>query len=217
MARCRNPRQLSLIPLLYGLDIETDTTVDGLDPAVARIVAVALSTPDGEEVIGGPERSILKSLDHRLRRLPAGVLVTWNGSGFDLPFLADRARQHRVRLGLRLHPDPSLAQPHPPLRGHGAPYRARWHRHLHLDACTLYRGLLPAGETCGLKSVARSRGLEPVELDATSIHMARQGSLVSYVASDARLARLLAERAWTSAGQVLDPVDPVELAQPVSP
>ena len=29
--------------MVYGLDIETDTTVDGLDPAVAPIVTVALS------------------------------------------------------------------------------------------------------------------------------------------------------------------------------
>ncbi|MDQ1404350.1 MAG: hypothetical protein QOG03_2666 [Actinomycetota bacterium] len=211
MARCRNLRQLSLLPLLYGLDIETDTAVDGLDPSVARIVAVALSTPDGDEVIGGPERSILRRLDHELRKAPPGVIVTWNGSGFDLPFLADRAARHRLRLGLRLHADQGIGQPHPPLRGHGAPYRARWHRHLHLDACTLYRGLLAPGQACGLKAVARSHGLEPVELDASSIHMARRGSLVDYVASDARLARLLAEMAWLSAGRVLDPVDLVDL------
>mgnify|MGYP006142300305 CR=1 FL=1 len=34
---------------LYGLDIETDTTVDGLDPGVSRIVAVALSTDAVDE------------------------------------------------------------------------------------------------------------------------------------------------------------------------
>lgn len=205
MARGRNPRQLSLVPLLYGLDIETDTSIDGLDPAQARIVAVALSTPDGDEVIGGPEPSILAGLDHRLKALAPGVVVTWNGSGFDLPFLADRAGRHRVRLGLRLDADPSIGDRHAPLRGHEWPYRARWHGHLHLDACTLYRSLLPPSESCGLKAVARSFGMEPVELDPTSIHMARRASLVDYVASDARLTRLLAERAWLSAGRVLDP------------
>ena len=41
--------------MVYGLDIETDTTVDGLDPAVAPIVTVALSNDGSDEVFTGPE------------------------------------------------------------------------------------------------------------------------------------------------------------------
>ena len=80
----------------YGLDIETDTTVNGLDPTQAEIVAIALTMPyssDGDVVLTGPEHQMLRDLDQLLQELPAGVLVTWNGAAFDLPFLAERARR----------------------------------------------------------------------------------------------------------------------------
>jgi DNA polymerase elongation subunit (family B) len=76
---------------VYGLDIETDTTADGLDPAVAPIIAVAVATSDGDYVIDGDEVALLARLDRLLARLPPGVLVTWYGSGFDLPFIDARA------------------------------------------------------------------------------------------------------------------------------
>ena len=76
---------------VYGLDIETDTTENGLDPRVAAVVTVALVGPTYEEVFTGPESQLLTDLDARLAQLEPGVLATWNGSAFDLPFLADRA------------------------------------------------------------------------------------------------------------------------------
>ena len=106
---------------IYGLDIETDTTIDGLDPAVASIVTVALSTPEGDEVLAGPERELFLALDRRLADLPAGVIATWNGAVFDLPFLAHRARWWGMHLGLRLQGQPGS-------------YRATWHEHGHVDA-----------------------------------------------------------------------------------
>ena len=48
-------------PNVYGLDIETDTTVDGLDSEVAPVVTVALSLDDYDEVFSGDEPSILRS------------------------------------------------------------------------------------------------------------------------------------------------------------
>lgn len=195
--------QLALLPLLYGIDIETDTSVDGLDPDRSRVLAVAVSGPDGEMVARGEEASLLAAVDAYLRTAPPGVLVTWNGSRFDLPFLAVRARRNRVRLGLRLRPDPGLAGRHRPV-GYAYPCRARWHRHVHLDAYQLYRALEPPGQPCGLKSVARRHGLEPVEADPTAIHTLGTRALERYVASDARLARLLAEAVWLEAGHALD-------------
>lgn len=196
--------QLPLLPLLYGLDIETDTTVNGLDPAVSSVVAVSLSTEDDTITFTGPERRLLRSLDRHLRLLPRGVLVTWNGSGFDLPFLSDRARATRVRLGLELTADASLPHKYAPLTGHDAPYRARWHRHGHLDACCLYRTLLPEGTSCALKPVARDAGLVVREEDRERLHELSAGAMVRYAASDADLARLLAERVWLQAAAMLD-------------
>jgi DNA polymerase elongation subunit (family B) len=197
---------------VYGLDIETDTTVDGFDPAVAAIVTVALSGPDGDEVFdgspgpardgpcgthrGADEARMLAALDARLASLPAGVLATWNGSFFDLPFLADRAAHHDVDLGLRLTLDPRIVSRRDPLPGHQGAYRACWHGHRHLDAFQLYRGDVGRllGVSCSLKAIARLVGLEAVEVDRARIHDLSPDVLAAYVASDARLARLLAER-----------------------
>src|SRR4029078_5112043 len=99
----------------------------------SSIVAVSLSTEDETFTFTGPEPKLLRSLDERLRRMPRGVLVTWNGSGFDLPFLHDRALTRRGRVGVSLKPDASLPHKHAPLVGHELPYRARWHKHLHVD------------------------------------------------------------------------------------
>jgi hypothetical protein len=195
--------QLPLLPLLYGLDIETDTTVNGLDPSVSSVVAVSLSGEEGSVTFCGPEQRLLRSLDRHLRHLPPGVLVTWNGSGFDLPFLHDRARATRTKLALQLTPDASLPHKHAPLIGHDLPYRARWHKHLHVDACCVYRTLLPDGTSCALKPVARDAGYVVVEEDRSTLHELDVASLVRYVASDAELARLLAQRVWLEAGALL--------------
>ena len=197
------PLQLALFVPVYGLDIETDTTTDGFDPRVAPVLAVAVSGADGEVVFTGRERSVLAGADRYLRRLPAGVVATWNGSRFDLPFLAERAARYRLRLGLRLWPHPVPEPPVPPAPV--AAYLARWHRHVHLDAYRLYRRLGgDDGPSCALKAVARRAGLEPVEKERAQVHELSPVRLRRYVASDARMARLLAERRWREAAPFLD-------------
>jgi DNA polymerase elongation subunit (family B) len=184
---------------VYGLDIETDTSVNGLDPAVGGIVTVALSTPDGDDVFDGSEVGMLEAVDARLAGLEPGVLATWNGAFFDLPFLADRASHHGIALGLRLTLDPRITSRRDPLPGHLGAYRACWHGHRHLDAYQLYRSDVGhvLGVSCSLKAIARLVGLTPVEVDRARIHDLSPEALAAYVASDARLARLLAERrAW---------------------
>ncbi|HEY8527729.1 MAG TPA: 3'-5' exonuclease [Acidimicrobiales bacterium] len=193
---------------IYGLDIETDTSVDGLDPAVAPVVTAALSTPEGDEVFAGPERELLAALDDALRELRPGVLATWNGAAFDLPFLADRAARHGLEVGLTLTLDPTIVSRRPPLAGHDGAYRARWHGHRHLDAYRLYRGDVgPALRvSCSLKTIARVVGLAPVEVDREQIHALPEDVLRDYVVSDARLARLLTERRWPAAAPFVDPL-----------
>jgi uncharacterized protein YprB with RNaseH-like and TPR domain len=197
---------MDLPAAIYGLDIETDTTVDGLDPAVAPVVTVALSTPAGDEVFTGAERSLLVALDEAVRGLPPGVIATWNGAAFDLPFLADRYARHGLVAGLTIELDPSIVSRRPPLAGHEGAYRAGWHGHGHIDAYRLYRGDVgPALRvSCSLKTIARLVGLTPVEVDREQIHALPDDVLRAYVTSDARLARQLTERRWPAAARFVD-------------
>ncbi len=197
--------------VVYGLDIETDTTIDGLDPAVAAVVTVALSAPGYEEVFTGDEGGLLTRLDERLDELEPGVIATWNGSAFDLPFLADRAARNDVPVGLSLRPDPTLST-RSPLPGHRGAYRASWYDHRHLDAFRVYRGDVgPALRiSCSLKSIARFVGLAPIEVDRTRIHDLSNEALHAYAASDARLARILTERRWATASRGIDPIVDVD-------
>jgi DNA polymerase elongation subunit (family B) len=164
----------------------------------------------------GDETSILLQLDHRLAELAPGVLATWNGAAFDLPFLADRAGLLDLPLGLRLQHDPRIRMHHEPLPGHPGAYRARWHRHGHIDAYRLYRGDVgPALRvSCSLKSIARLVGLVPLQVDRSRIHDLSHEMLHAYAASDARLARVLTERRWGTAARFMDrlPAERVDLA-----
>jgi hypothetical protein len=196
-------------PPVYGLDIETDTTVDGLDPGVAAIVTIALSGDSIDQVFTGDEVAILSELDHCLREIKPGVLATWNGSAFDLPFINDRAHLYGIPSGLALRLDPSISGRHPPLPGHDGAYRARWYRHRHLDAYRVYCSDVGPSlrMSCSLKSIARLVGLRTVEVDRGRIHDLSHEALHAYAASDARLARILAERRWATASRHIDSFD----------
>jgi uncharacterized protein YprB with RNaseH-like and TPR domain len=189
---------------IYGLDIETDTATDGLDPRRSRVLAVAVATPSGEEVFLAErpedEAALLRSLDDHLASLTSGVLATWNGGRFDLPFLATRADHCGVQLGLHLRPEPVTCPPDQDL------YLGRWHTHGHLDGYRLYRNDVGRhfGLSCGLKSVARLVGLPAVDVDASAVHRLSPAALADYVASDARLARTLVERRLPGARRAID-------------
>lgn len=194
-------------PTLHGLDIETDTSHDGLDPRVSEVVAVAVSSDEGEAVFShGTERDLLEAVDEHLARCAEGVIVTWNGAAFDLPFLASRAEALGLELGLRLRPDHRLVV-RSALPGHDGAYRAGWHGHRHLDAYRVWRNDLHRviDMSCSLKAVARLTGLRPVEVDRERVHELSAQRLDEYVASDARLARLLARRRWSTAEAFVDP------------
>lgn len=196
-------------PVVYGLDIETDTSTDGLDPRVAPVLTVALSMGSHDETFSGRESTLLCDLDERLRSLPPGVIATWNGSAFDLPFLAYRAALHRLDLGLRLLLDPGLRTSRAPLPGHPGAYRGAWHAHRHLDAYRLYRSDVGPvlRVSCSLKSIARLVGLTPVEVDRERVHDLSHEALHAYASSDARLARVLTERRMPGAARFVDHLD----------
>lgn len=190
----------------YGLDIETDTEQGGLDPRTSPVVAAAVATQAGAQVLNGPEPTLLRDLDEMIRTLEPGVLVTWNGCGFDLPFLVYRARRCGVTLGLRTTLDPSIRRSHPPLAGHHGSYRGVWHGHAHLDAYLAYRSLVTdRDESLALKAVAARAGLDVIEVDRSRIHELAPTALQRYVANDARLALTLAQTRWRETIAFLDP------------
>lgn len=192
----------SSIPQCYGLDIETDTTVDGLDASCSAIVAVAVSTASGDEVFLGDEEDILTSTDRFLATLEPGLLITWNGSSFDLPFILERGARLGLSLGLRAGREPSGSDAVAGARA------SRWWSHRHIDGYRLYRADVARilGVSCGLKPLSRLVGLTPVEVDRTKIHELESAEIRDYVASDARLARELVLRRMPAAISHVDPL-----------
>jgi len=171
---------------LYALDIETDTTVDGLDPRVAEVVTMALWGDDVELVIdGGSESKRLSALAEALSDLEPGVILTWNGQVFDLPFLASRARVNNVKLGLELQRDALIVPKYTFTPGHACGYRARWGQHAHADLAYAYKTYAAkAGVTWSLKPVCESLGIAMVKVDASAIHLLSATLLAEYNLSD---------------------------------
>lgn len=204
---------------VYGLDIETghqDTgplgasspcghqsasptgEVPAVDPRHTVVVRVVLSTTAREWSFEGEEPALLGALDATLAELEPGIVATWNGSAFDLPFLADRAGIRGVHLGLRLAADPRRRLRGEVLPGHRHPYRAAWYDHQHLDAARLYRaGRRPLIEVdellraVGLPAWGRgSRGTGPADAPGAEL---THDALHAFAANDARLVRSLVE------------------------
>lgn len=200
---------------IYGLDIETDVSTDGLDPAVASVRAIALSGRTFDDLFVGDEADLLRQLDDRLGALPLGVIATWNGSAFDLPFLADRARILGVELGLRLRLDRGLTLHRAPLPGHAGAYRASWYDHGHLDTFRIYGAPATAAQRLSLRSIGRLVGIGAPSTARTRTHDLGNEALHACAPSDARLARVLAERRWPAAARMIDRVQWDE-AEPVA-
>jgi len=110
--------------------LQFDLETTGLDPENSRIFLAAVRCPDGQEetleVRGdgdNAEAELLMRLCARIRELDPDVIENHNLHGFDLPFLAQRARRLGVTLLLARNGEPGLQQ-RPASRGavlgHGA-------------------------------------------------------------------------------------------------
>lgn len=185
---------MSVAPF-YALDIETDTTVNGLDPREAAVVAVAVSCSDGRSfVFSGPEKNLLTELEAFVGTLEPGVLITWNGSVFDLPFLVDRFRLNGVETSLFIKMDPTVLVKYQPLPGHQGGYRARWAEHVHCDVSPIFLDTARRlGVRHALKPVARAvLDVEPIEVDRSRIHQLTEQELKAYATSDTDITLALA-------------------------
>lgn len=191
----RVQQDYALIPLTT-IDIETDTSNGGgLDPMHSKVVAVSVAYSDNEEVVvldSSSEEEILSSLDV-LVASRKGLLVTWNGSGFDMPFLHKRYVAAGVSTGLRVLVDPSIPSKYPTNQGLGPPVRVSWHSAAHVDIANIYSQFaLDAKIKWSLKNVAKHLGYTPVEVDRERIHALSPQELREYVASDAAVTLKLA-------------------------
>ncbi len=188
----------------YGLDIETDTRTDPVDPTVAAITTVAISGRSLEREFRGDEVTILSELDEFLAALAPGVLATWNGSTFDLPFIADRARLLGVSLGLELCLDRRVRSPRAFLPGHAGGYRGAWFDHAHVDTFRLYGDASPASPWNSLRVIGRALGLSQSNGRPIRARDLTNEALHAHAPSDARLARVLAERRAHAALRAVD-------------
>ncbi|MEP7049509.1 MAG: ribonuclease H-like domain-containing protein [Pseudomonadota bacterium] len=163
--------------------LQFDLETTGLDPELARIFLVAVRDPDGNaetlEVSrdddDNAEAELLQRLCARIQALDPDVIENHNLHGFDLPFLAERARRLGVTLWLGRDNEPGLQQ-RPAARGAGltqgrgshAMRRSRYTvagRELidSLDAVRRHDFAARDLPGHGLKAVARHLGLATVE------------------------------------------------------
>jgi len=190
---------------IYGLDIETDTSGGfGLDPTRGGITSIAIATAERDIVVAldehGTEAAMLEALGYELDNLPDGMLGTWNGSVFDFPFIDSRL----ITLGYGdaswgpvLTFQPGLKPKYEPTPGYEGGYAVNWVKsdgggHTHLDISWAYkRHAERAGIKHSLKPVAKSLGIDMIEVDRENMHLLTAEQERAYVASDARGTREL--------------------------
>lgn len=211
---------------IFALDIETDTDgVNGLDPRESRITELAVATADESVVFADDsEAKLLYDANKYIQALQPGLIVTWNGAFFDLPFISDRVRklrtdQHRTLKGalgfgdiyidrlrkfaMTLVPQPGLKPKYDYLPGHTTAYSLLWPTddtpdglvHSHLDISFAYKQFAAEqGIKHSLKPVARAASIEMIEVDRSKMHELTPQQRHDYAVSDVRGTRELALR-----------------------
>jgi DNA polymerase elongation subunit (family B) len=182
-----------------SFDIETDTSDgNGFNPELAQIVAAGLAFNDRIPVCltNADERALLIDCDDIIS-LHQGILVTWNGCGFDIPFVNVRASKLGLDLGLRVKADPDMVPKYPMSLELGLPVHARWHNLIHVDIAPLYEDMARFNNiTWSLKPVAKFLGFTPVEVNGDGIHDLTGKELRAYNISDAVVTLELANLAY---------------------
>jgi DNA polymerase elongation subunit (family B) len=178
-------------PDLLVIDLET-TGLCGTAPD-AGITDIALGGSWGTHVITGTdERNMLRQLSDTLT-LFTGIVVTWWGTGFDWPYLADRYAAHGMPTPFVItsarEGRPSDHHPNPVILT-VASVDGRWQ---HVDACNAWRPIRKAaGLSSGLKAVAADYGMNPVVVDRERMADLTDDERITYAASDAAVTYALA-------------------------
>lgn len=200
----------SMEPVLYAFDIETTS----LTWDTGRVKTVAVCSAEHSWVFEDDDETlVLRELRAHMAALPAGVVVTWNGAFFDGPYLAGRADTLGVEHPCTLFADRSLTPKYDPQPGfprygmHPIFDACGTGLHAHADIAFAWRELAEtAGVHWGLKPVARSEGLEVIEVDRTRMDALSRDERMAYNLSDVHATLGLARR-----------LDPSELAAATMP
>jgi DNA polymerase elongation subunit (family B) len=190
---------------LYALDIETDTTIDGRDPSVAAVIAVSIADAEGPlAVLTGPEPMVLRATIAALDALEPGIVATWNGAGFDIPFIQERCDLLGIPTGWTVTPTDRPSK-YPPIGERSGRYSCVLGRHNHADIAWGWQAYCAHNSvTWSLKPLAHSLGIEAIEADREHAAELLRDELFAYVASDAHVTAVLAQRLGEAIGDHLD-------------
>ena len=120
------------------------------------------------------------------------VVCTWNGSGFDLPFISIRAEILGLNLGWDVWRSSRPAKYEPV--GYDFSMRGKIGLAAHMDIAPAYKEVASSlGCSWSLKPVCNALGFEPVSVDRERIHELSLEELDAYVASDSFYTALLGE------------------------
>lgn len=179
---------------LIALDIETDTEAEpfedgvpaGLDPRAGAITSIALYSADGSVVFDDTnEARMLTMFRSWLAMHDPSVIVTWNGSCFDLPYLVDRARVHGIYTGIYLVPSEDRPPKYSALPGHDGGYEARIGGHHHVDVAYAYKQWAIDNDVAwSLKPVCKANGIDMVEVDREHVASLSIAERMAYNLSD---------------------------------
>lgn len=209
---------------VYAYDIESMNDdkrgYNGLDPSRSYVTEIAVATDTsingGGEVFTGNEAKILADFARFVRSLKPGLMVGWNNTFFDNPFLDYRSALVLPGgvhdLGMSLKPEPSLSPKYDPLPTATTPTNPNggWSAqfaaadgglHASLDVAPYFKEFAEEqGIKWGLKPVCEARGIDMFEIpdgfvDAddfrTRLHDATPEQRKAYVLSDGHGAREL--------------------------
>lgn len=217
-----------------ALDIETDTAGGfGLDPNRGGITEIALTIPvhDDKGVVfatsdGLTEADIIVEADRMLYSLDPGLIATWNGAFFDLPFIMTRAEILGITQHLHLHAQAGLVPKYEPLPGHVGGYSATWDTsgplpHQHLDIAKHFKRVsnilrdrdalngVPYKERFrwSLKPVAEAHGITMISVDRERMHLLTPEERRAYALSDTNGTHLLAAHLLGHEVGIVDPME----------
>jgi len=201
---------------VYAFDIETDNSAGhGLDPRKAAITQISVVGSTLERVLTGDEVTLLDEFAEVLAGLDAGLIVGWNSTFFDWPFIATRMKvvgPTGLNAILELTPQPALRPKYDFTPGHTCGYSAivatdTGTHHAHLDVSLAWKAFAESFGTredgtgrqvpvvpWSLKPVAKAAGIDMFELDRTRLHEYTPEETARYVLSDAIGTRELALR-----------------------